>query len=849
MVWQHVLGALCLATLCASGQLVCKITETLGCYTDVRASVLSGPSMQRDDRDPMSPELCAARCAALGLELSACYCGDGFAAGSARVDTSQCRGARCTADSSRWCGAAGRMLVGRHSCAGQRVPTGHACLDPLSRKLPFCDPSLPLAARISDLVSRLTLSEKAGKDTCAFVDHGVGRLGVPAYMHLVETNTAVASACVAQGKCATTFAAPAMLAASFNRSLWRAKGAVVSDEMRAMNNIGWHRTVPPLGEMKIGLEGYGPNMNLVRDPRFGRNCEIPSEDPLLTGSYASEYVRGLQDGPDPRYKKMIAGLKHFAAYSVEKDREAFNAVVSTFDLWDSYLPHYRMAFVEAGALMVMCSYNEINGVPACANARTLHDVLRVRWGLADVLVGSDCGAVNDMMQSYAFADNASDAAAKSIAAGLDQELGTTFFTRGGGIEQAVASGALSERAVDESVRRALHKRFVTGQFDPIEGQEYTTYGLERIAAPASQQTNLEGVLQGLVLLKNSGPVLPLARGSRVAVVGPHAVSRAGLLEDYAGDQQCYGGGHDCIPTIGEWMTRLNVGGTTLVAKGVDINSTDQSGISDAVDAVLASDVVVLCVGLDTTMEREGLDREDLGLPGLQLPFAHKVLSAAGPAVPVVLLVVSGGAVAVEDVETAAAAVVQAFYPATRGAEGIARTLFGLESRLGKLPVSVYARAFADELRMADFAVATGVGRTYRYYTGAPLWAFGTGLTYAPFSMNCSSSSARLPATIACAVTNEGGRAGLAGDEVVQLYHRAGADVRARAGHPVPLRQLRAFERVGPVAPGASASVAFRVTRADAMLTGAGGDPVLVAGTHAFEVWRGQGEPAVFEFAL
>jgi beta-glucosidase-like glycosyl hydrolase len=840
---------LVLAATLASAGFVCTVTDILGCYTDGGDAHRALPFTAQQEGSRNSLELCAAKCAVFNYTLSAveysdqCFCGNAFDPDNtpSPAPMSDCQSRRCPSDSSEWCGGANRMIVYHSSCTGSRIPHGHACEDAASKGLPFCDATLAVEKRLADLVARLTLDEKLGligpnpaTDACAFTDYGVTRLGVPAYTHLVETNTAVSAACLTKDTCPTTFAGAAMLAASFNRTLWHEKGRVVSDEMRAFNNFDWHRANL---DNYIGLEGYGPNMNIVRDPRFGRNCEIPSEDPLLTGAYATQYVKGCQDGPDPKYKKMIAGLKHYAAYSVEANRGAFNGIISPFDMWDTYLPHYRMAFVEGGALMTMCSYASINGVPSCASNFLLNDALRTRWGCPDVLVGSDCGAVSNMVGSNHYASNSEDAAAKSINAGMDQELGSTYFTSGP-LKAAVNSGRVTTATLDTAVKRALHKRFVTGQFDPLPGQAYTTYGIDKINSPANREANLEGVLQGIVLLKNQNKALPFKQGIKLAVVGPHAVSRKGLLEDYAGDQQCYHGGDACIPTIGEFMTSTNVGGTTTVAKGVDINSADSSGIDAAISVVGASDAVLLCLGIDTTIEHETLDRKAINLPGLQSSFAQKVISAAGSK-PVVLLVVSGGAVAIDELIQSPAAILQAFYPSLRGAEGIARTLFGLENRFGKLPVTVYPAAYTSQVSMNDMSMTAGAGRTYRYYKNTPLFPFGFGLSYSQFSLSCTANSSALPVSVQCSVSTPD----RAGDEVLQLYHRAGADVRSSVTYPVPAKQLRDFARLAVPAAG-SARAEFTVSQQLLMLTTTDGSSALVKGTHYIEVSRGTGQDYV-----
>lgn len=541
---KNVVAVAAIFVVASLGQLECKVSEIVGCFKDFEDGRRAWNTIVWDGgagEGAMTQEKCAVACRTLGQGLSGveygcqCFCGSENPPSEVRP-VGECHAMKCAGDSKEYCGAANRMLVFKSICTGRPVPHGHSCLSESSYS--WCDPKLDVGVRIDALVSALTLDEKLGlvgpdpdHNTCAFLDHGVKRFGIPPYLHLIETNTAAASMCVGPDKCATTFAAPASLAASFNASLWRAKGEVVSTEMRVLNNLGWHRGVG--FDIKVGLEGYGPNINIVRDPRFGRNCEIPSEDPLLAGSYATEYVRSCQGGapgqvPSTGYR-MIAGLKHFAAYSVEESRDRFNGIISTFDLFDSYLPHFRQAFVEGGAMMVMGSYASINGVPSCANNFLLNDLVRTRWKRPEVLVGSDCGALLNMVHASHWAKDSIDAAAKALNSGLDQELGSTYFTSDGSLKKAIAQNRTTVAHLDAAAWRALHKRFITGQFDPLDSQPLTKLGIESINTPFARQTNFESAVQGLVLLKND-QALPFRPGMKIAVVGPHAVSRGGLLE-------------------------------------------------------------------------------------------------------------------------------------------------------------------------------------------------------------------------------------------------------------------------------------------------------------------------------
>ena len=265
--------------------------------------------------------------------------------------------------------------------------------------LPFCNTSLSIDERVDDFIGRLSLEEKValiGPDpslgsTCNDHTAGVARLGVPQWMWLVETNTGDNSACYAQDRCASTFPGPMAMGASFNRSSWRLKGSVLGSELRAFNNLGWHRDAGVAAKAFIGLTGFGPNINIARDPRFGRSSELPGEDPTLSGVYATEMVQGMQEEDAHGYPKMLAFLKHFTAYSTETNRGHDDYTISQHDLFETYLPQYEMAFTKGGASGAMCSYNAVNGHPSCANSFVLKTLLKESWSPHEPAGHAACG--------------------------------------------------------------------------------------------------------------------------------------------------------------------------------------------------------------------------------------------------------------------------------------------------------------------------------------------------------------------------------------------------------------------------------------------------------------------------
>lgn len=710
----------------------------------------------------------------------------------------------------------------------------------ISATLPFCNTSLPLTTRLSDLITRLTLTEKlnllgantitTGVGSCTCMDSGVDRLGIPSYLHLVETNSAVASMCVSANVCATEFPAPACLAASFNRTVWDIKGRILSDEMRAFNNINWMRGTDN-GHAYIGLTGFGPNINIVRDPRFGRNSELPSEDPYLAGTYASHYVRNGQFGSDSRYLKMVMGLKHFDAYSVENGRAWRNFNISIFDLFDTYLSQYEIAFKEGQAKATMCAYSSVNGVPMCANDFLLNGIIRGKWGMKDVVVVTDCGAINNMVDENKYSPDKITAAADAINGGSDVDFGDQYYpTRVAGgndaLLHAINQGKVQPSTVDISLARVLEKRFQTGQFDPLDHQVYTKYGVEMINASSSWDFVLDTALQGLVLLKNDNNVLPFMENSDgvLAVLGPHVYSQRDLFEDYKGDEECFGGGDGCVRTIASVFQQMYPG-TVLVEEGVPLSGWDPKGIPAAIDAADAADHIVLCIGIGNEQEHEGKDRETTLLPGWQETFALQVLAMGKPTV---VVLINGGIVSLNYLLPETHALIEAFYPAMRTGEALYNAIFGRANRWGKLPVTIYPPTYIAEVDMYDFNMTAGPGRTYRYYKGKAEFEFGYGLSYTTFGYECLLNIGL--SAIACNLTNTGGRTG---DEVLQVYHT----YLGTASHPLPIRSLVDFHRV-TLDSGASTNVLFWIQERYFLTTDNSGNRVIYDGTHRLVVTNG-----------
>jgi len=396
-----------------------------------------------------------------------------------------------------------------------------AWLAPLLAQQPaYQNPAAPLEKRVDDLLGRLTLEEKVSQlmnDSAA-----IDRLGIPAYNWWNECLHGVARA----GR-ATVFPETIGLAATWDTDLLFRVSTAISDEARAK-----HHEFVRRGQRNIyqGLTFWTPNINLFRDPRWGRGMETYGEDPYLTGRMAAKFIRGLQ-GDDPKYLKTVATAKHYAVHSgPESERHTFDAVIDDRELFDSYLPHFETAVKDGGALSVMCAYNSVDGQPACANPRLLTQILRKQWGFEGYVV-SDCGAIGDIYQSHKFADTAPEGVSRALKAGTDLDCGVEYRN----LLPAVRAGLVAESEIDQSVRRLLTIRFRLGMFDPPAMVKYAQIPYSVNDSPAHRQLALEAARKSIVLLKNEGHALPLAKTLKtIAVIGPNADDEDVLVGNYNG---------------------------------------------------------------------------------------------------------------------------------------------------------------------------------------------------------------------------------------------------------------------------------------------------------------------------
>ncbi|KAB2628528.1 beta-xylosidase/alpha-L-arabinofuranosidase 1-like [Pyrus ussuriensis x Pyrus communis] len=589
----------------------------------------------------------------------------------------------------------------------------------------FCDTSLGVDARVADLVKRLTLPEKIG-----FLVNNAGsvsRLGIPKYewwsealhgVSYVGPGTKFSS--LVPG--ATSFPQVILTAASFNTSLFEAIGRVVSTEARAMYNVGL-----------AGLTFWSPNINIFRDPRWGRGQETPGEDPVLSSKYGSGYVRGLQqtDDGDKNKLKVAACCKHYTAYDVDNwkgvDRYHFNAVVTKQDLDDTFQPPFKSCVIDGNVASVMCSYNQVNGIPTCADPDLLAGVIRGEWKLNGYIV-TDCDSIDVYYKQQHYTKTPEEAAAKAILAGLDLNCGSFLgqYTPG-----AVQAGLVKEADIDRAISNNFATLMRLGFFDgDPRDKPYGKLGPKDVCTSENQELARETARQGIVLLKNSPGSLPLSPTAikSLAVIGPNANVQKTMIGNYEGTPCKY-------TTI---LQGLSASVTTNYVPGCANVACGTAQVDDATKIAASADATILVMGADQSIERESLDRIDLLLPGQQTLLVTEVAKAAKG--PVILVIMSGGGfdITFAKNDTKITSILWVGYPGEAGGAAVADVVFGQYNPSGRLPMTWYPQSYVDKVPMTNMNMrpdpSNGYpGRTYRFYTGETVYSFGDGLGYSAFN--------------------------------------------------------------------------------------------------------------------
>ena len=687
----------------------------------------------------------------------------------------------------------------------------------------YSDPDRSVEERVDDVVSRMTREEKVSQ-----MIHGapaVERLGIPAYNWWNECLHGVGRAGIA-----TVFPQAIGMAASWNVDMLHRTAVAISDEARAKH----HDAIQEDGSVDqyYGLTFWTPNINIFRDPRWGRGQETYGEDPYLTSRMGVAFIDGLQ-GDDPNYFKLIATAKHYAVHSgPEAERHEFDVVVSERDLRESYLPAFEATVKEANVTSVMGAYNRVYGQPACASTLLLEDILRKEWGFEGYVV-SDCGAIHDIHANHKVVDSPEAAAALAVGNGCDLNCGAVYKS----LLIALEQGLIDDATVDKAVKRLFTARFRLGMFDPPERVPWTQIPMAVNDSAQHRALALKMAQESIVLLKNAGGFLPLDKTlKKIAVVGPNVDDPVVLLGNYNGFPS------SSVTPLAGIQARVGASTEVIFAQGCGIRSQDTTGFDEAVAAAQGADVAIAVMGLSQLVEGEegqveGVaggerstgDRTQISLPGVQEELL-KALAATGT--PLVVVLLNGSAVAVNWAEENAAAIVELWYPGEEGGTALADVLFGNYNPAGRLPVTFYTSV--DQL--PPFRDYDMEGHTYRFFRDKPLYPFGFGLSYTTFgysdlTMSAASLAQGQSLEVSVTVTNTGD---VAGDEVVQCYV---ADPDASV--PVPVRQLVGFDRIHLV-PGETQRVIFTVAPKQMSLFLDGGRRVVEPG--AFELFVGGGQP-------
>jgi beta-glucosidase len=785
---------------------------------------------------------------------------------------------------------------------------GFITLFSCNNKEAYRNTNLSFEERAADLVSRMTLEEKAAQ--MQNEAPAIERLGVPAHNWWNECLHGVA-----RSGLATVFPQAIGMAAMWDDAEMFDIANAISDEARAK-----HHDYAARGKygMNQGLSYWTPNINIFRDPRWGRGQETYGEDPYLSGELAVDFIKGLQ-GDDPRYLKLVATIKHFAVHSgPEATRRFANVLPNNYDLYDTYLPHFKKTVEQAQVYSAMCAYQRLNDLPCCGNP-FLSDLLRKEWGFNGYIV-SDCGGISYFYDPQKVAASLEEAAAMAVKAGTDLNCGSTYAR----LTAAVEKGLITEAEIDVAVKRLMVARMKLGQFDPPEKIPYAKIPLSVVDSKEHRELALDAARKSIVLLKNENQLLPFGKDvKKIAVIGPNANDPEGLLGNYHGSApylitpfqaireklpaaevtfalgcrldegkyflqtipnqylftdnslkenglkgeyfenknwegtpaytridpdvnfQFYGKapfddvnidqysikwtGVLVPPTTGEYAVGAEgFSGYEIFIDGQSVTKWDgiydpekkyklmqleggkpysirieyfsenssQSVIrllwsipnsrleQEAIDAARNADLVVLCMGINISVENEGRDRKDIQLPAIQQQLIRKIQQTGKP---VVLVLNNGSAIAVNWEAENIPAIIEAWYPGQSGGTAVADIIFGDYNPAGRLPVTFYRSI--DQL--PDYTDFDMEGRTYRYFRGKPLYEFGYGLSYTTFAYEIEKApetfTQEKPVEIAVKVTNTGK---YDGDEVAQLYVTL-----PNSEYRTPIRSLQGFKRI------------------------------------------------------
>lgn len=672
----------------------------------------------------------------------------------------------------------------------------------------FRDANLPMEERIKDLIGRLTLEEKVRQ--MAHSAPAIERLGIPAYNWWNEALHGVA-----RSGNATVFPQAIGLAATFDENLAFRTANAISDEARAI----YHEAIKNKHYLRYGgLTFWTPNINIFRDPRWGRGQETYGEDPYLTGTMGLNFVKGLQ-GNDPNYLKVAACAKHYAVHSgPERLRHKFNAVVSDKDMFETYLPAFKM-LVDGKVESVMCAYNRTNDQPCCGSTSLLGEILRNKWGFKGHVV-SDCWALKDIHEGHKVTKSVVESAAYALKSGVNLNCGDEYYPY---LIEAVKQGLVTEKEIDQSLTVLLRTRFRLGMFDEEDKNPYTKIPESVINSPEHRKIALESAQKSIVLLKNNG-VLPLKNTiPYLFVTGPNAANVDALIGNY------YGVNQQMVTILEGICGRLANGSLVQYKPGFLLDRENTNPIDWTSGDAKEANAMVVVMGMTGNLEGEegeAIASPDFGdrlsyeLPCNQIEFLKKLRKDNNK--PVIAIITAGSPVNMTEISELADAVLFAWYPGEEGGNAVADAIFGNISPSGRLPIT-FPKSLEQLPPYADYSMK---GRTYRYMEQEPFYPFGYGLSYTRFEysgvkLSANSIKKGESVKIDFTVKNTGKRDG---DEVVQLYLKV-----ENAKVSSPLFSLKKFERVNLKA-GMSATMQFTITPEMMEIIDETGRPLIASGT-------------------
>ncbi|UAY57046.1 glycoside hydrolase family 3 C-terminal domain-containing protein [Arachidicoccus terrestris] len=678
----------------------------------------------------------------------------------------------------------------------------------------FKDPSKSVDVRVNDFISQLTLKEKV--DQLMNNTPAIQRLGVPAYNWWNEALHGLGRSGVA-----TIFPQAIGEAATFDPELLKQISTAIGKEARAQFNINRKNGY----EIQYGgLSFWTPNINIFRDPRWGRGQETYGEDPYLTSQMGVAFVEGLQ-GNDPAHLMAAACAKHYAIHSgPEKLRHEFDAKVSLQDMQETYFPAFH-ALTKAGVESFMSAYNRVNGEACSASDFLIDTVLRGWWGFKGHIV-SDCDAVQDLYTGHHLVKTPAEAAALAINKGLDLNCGTTYYA----LVDAIKQGLTTEAKVDSALAAVTRTRIKLGLLDPAGSNPYDKISPDELNSEAHRKLAHKAAVESVVMLKNSDHTLPLANNlQKYYITGPNATNMEALIGNYYGV-------NNQMSTILEGIAGHIAKGSQLqYRKGILMDRPNDNPIDWTTGDAQQAEAIFVVLGIDGTLEgEEGEaiaskhfgDRLDYNIPANQVAFLEKLRK--GYKGKIVTIVTGGSPMNLKEVHELSDAVLMVWYPGEEGGNAVADIIFGNQSPSGKLPVT-FPMSLDD---LPDYKNYDMTGRTYRYMEKAPMYPFGFGLSYGQFVYEDLKADRKVlnkgqqKINLTVNVKNE---AKTASDEVVQLYVAV-----PDQSFETPNYSLKAFKRI-EVGGGANQQVSFTLTADDLKVYNEEGKSVLPKGTYKIYV--------------